>query len=332
MRSSLAASSLGRPSRTRLALARASPAITRHHSLSDHRALELGEHAHHLEEGAARRGRGVDGLLMKIQAHAEGVDLGQKPKQVFSERPSRSTDQAAMMSNRPRCLRTFSSSRCWSSVDRTFEPLTSAGGFEPQNGGIKIRAGPRFSADFWAACCIRVALAPRPGLKGTAPSKYPTRHPPPALACAQAGRLWALAYRRRCPALVGALVVRWGAARPRGFGEGPLPDRFLAGCPGAATAAQNPLLLDADLIWIKVSAPALGRDVDSGRSSARRAPDQPHWNRLRSALLMVATISPNRKGFTRSFPSASSTVFLMTRSGRPVIAIIGIVGSRRRIS
>src|SRR5262249_52433783 len=48
-----------------------------HHAFLDDGPLELGEHAQHLEEGLAGRRRGIDPLLMEIQAQALGMDLAE---------------------------------------------------------------------------------------------------------------------------------------------------------------------------------------------------------------------------------------------------------------
>jgi hypothetical protein len=48
---------------------------TSHDPLAYHRALELGEHTHHLKEGSSCRRRGIDRLLMEIQADFESMDL-----------------------------------------------------------------------------------------------------------------------------------------------------------------------------------------------------------------------------------------------------------------
>ena len=46
------------------------------HPLTDHCALELGEHAHHLKHRLAGRCRRVDSLLMQEQVDAQAVQLG----------------------------------------------------------------------------------------------------------------------------------------------------------------------------------------------------------------------------------------------------------------
>jgi hypothetical protein len=59
------------------------PSNARIHPLADHRALELGEDAHHLEHGLARRRRGVDALLMQEQVDAQAVQLGEEAAEVL---------------------------------------------------------------------------------------------------------------------------------------------------------------------------------------------------------------------------------------------------------
>ena len=59
------------------------PSNARIHPLADHCALELGEHAHHLEHGLARRRRGVDALLMQEQVDAKAVQLGEEAAEVL---------------------------------------------------------------------------------------------------------------------------------------------------------------------------------------------------------------------------------------------------------
>jgi hypothetical protein len=53
------------------------------HPLLDHRPLELGERAHHLEHGLASRRRGVEALLVQKEVDAECVQLGQERDQVL---------------------------------------------------------------------------------------------------------------------------------------------------------------------------------------------------------------------------------------------------------
>ena len=53
------------------------------HPLLDHRPLELGEHAHHLEHGLAGRRRGVEALLVQKKVDAERVQLAQEPHKVL---------------------------------------------------------------------------------------------------------------------------------------------------------------------------------------------------------------------------------------------------------
>jgi hypothetical protein len=52
-------------------------------ALGDHGALELGEHAHHLEHGAARRRRGVKPLLVQVKLDVAGVDLAQEGHEIL---------------------------------------------------------------------------------------------------------------------------------------------------------------------------------------------------------------------------------------------------------
>ena len=85
-----------------LGAALASPPHAGPDALGDHGALELGEHAHHLEHGAARRRRGVKSLLVQVKLDVAGVDFAQERTRSCSERPSLSTDQAMMMSSRRR--------------------------------------------------------------------------------------------------------------------------------------------------------------------------------------------------------------------------------------
>jgi hypothetical protein len=47
-------------------------------TLSDNRALELGEYTEHLKQGAAGRRRGIDTLHMQIEIDTVGVDLLQE--------------------------------------------------------------------------------------------------------------------------------------------------------------------------------------------------------------------------------------------------------------
>jgi hypothetical protein len=54
----------------------------RPHPLLDHRSLELGEDAHHLEWRLPGGRGGVDALLMQEQVDAEGVDLRQEAHKV----------------------------------------------------------------------------------------------------------------------------------------------------------------------------------------------------------------------------------------------------------
>ena len=41
----------------------------------DHGPLELGEHAHHLEQGLPCRCRGVDALLVEVEVNPKGVEF-----------------------------------------------------------------------------------------------------------------------------------------------------------------------------------------------------------------------------------------------------------------
>jgi hypothetical protein len=58
-----------------------SPGHSCQHPLPDHRALEFGKHAHHLEHGLARRGRRVETLLVQVEIDVLGVELGQQLQQ-----------------------------------------------------------------------------------------------------------------------------------------------------------------------------------------------------------------------------------------------------------
>jgi hypothetical protein len=61
-------------------------------ALDDHRALELGEHAHHLEHRLAGRGAGVEALLMQVQIDALGMQLGEEPDKLL-QRPAEAIDR-----------------------------------------------------------------------------------------------------------------------------------------------------------------------------------------------------------------------------------------------
>ncbi len=61
-------------------------------SVLDDAALELGEHAHHLEQRLAAGRRGVHALLMEVQVDLEGMQLSQERDQVL-QRPA-STSEA----------------------------------------------------------------------------------------------------------------------------------------------------------------------------------------------------------------------------------------------
>jgi hypothetical protein len=65
----------------------------------DHRALGLGEYAHHLKHRLAGRRRGVETLLVQEQVNAERVQLAEEADQSCRLRPRRSTDQAMTTSN-----------------------------------------------------------------------------------------------------------------------------------------------------------------------------------------------------------------------------------------
>jgi hypothetical protein len=59
-----------------------SRAPSRPDALADHRVLELGEHAHHLEHGAPRRCGRVEALLVEEQVNVLGVKLLQERQKV----------------------------------------------------------------------------------------------------------------------------------------------------------------------------------------------------------------------------------------------------------
>jgi len=89
-------------------------------SFLDHRPLELGEDAHHLEQRLAAGGGRVDALLVKVQVDLGAMHLAQERHQILQAAgPSRSTDQAMTTSN---CRRI--PSRCRASKDgRLSRPL-----------------------------------------------------------------------------------------------------------------------------------------------------------------------------------------------------------------
>jgi hypothetical protein len=61
-------------------------------TLPQHRALELGEDAHHLEHRLAGRGAGVEALLVQVQIDALGMQLGEEPDQLL-QRPAEAIDR-----------------------------------------------------------------------------------------------------------------------------------------------------------------------------------------------------------------------------------------------
>jgi hypothetical protein len=65
--------------------------------LSNNPPLKLRKYAQHLKHGLTRRRRGVEPLLMKEQA--DSLVMEGMPSRSVSDRPSRSTDHVAIMSN-----------------------------------------------------------------------------------------------------------------------------------------------------------------------------------------------------------------------------------------
>jgi hypothetical protein len=59
------------------------PPKTSADSFCNHRALELGKHAHHLKHGFASRRRGVETLLMQKQVDVQGMQFRQETDQVL---------------------------------------------------------------------------------------------------------------------------------------------------------------------------------------------------------------------------------------------------------
>ncbi len=57
-------------------------------ALADYLALELAEHAKHLEHGLACGRAGVESLLMQVQVYALGLQLAHERQQVW-ERPTK---------------------------------------------------------------------------------------------------------------------------------------------------------------------------------------------------------------------------------------------------
>jgi hypothetical protein len=51
--------------------------------LSDHGALELGEDAHHLEHGFARRRRRIDRLAMKVEVDTGAMDFPEEADEIL---------------------------------------------------------------------------------------------------------------------------------------------------------------------------------------------------------------------------------------------------------
>ena len=76
------------------------PAQAGHDALADHRALELGEHAQHLEHRPAGRRRCIEPLLVQEQVDALGVELAQEVQQV-DQRAAQAIDTAAIASFPP---------------------------------------------------------------------------------------------------------------------------------------------------------------------------------------------------------------------------------------
>ena len=94
-------------------------------------ALELGEHAHHLEQRLAAGRRGVHALLMEVQVDLEGMQLGQERDQVL-QRPAKSgnfTLVGSVANHRPDCI---------INVPRAFDLAL----LEPCAGGSRAAADP----------------------------------------------------------------------------------------------------------------------------------------------------------------------------------------------
>ena len=62
---------------------RSCPRKARFDTLDNHRPLELGKDAHHLEHRLARWGAGVETLRMEVEINALGVNLSQEAYEVL---------------------------------------------------------------------------------------------------------------------------------------------------------------------------------------------------------------------------------------------------------
>jgi hypothetical protein len=85
-------------------------------------SLELGENAHHLEQGLAGRRRGVQALLVQEQLIPSACNSPRKPKRSCKLRPRRSTLQATTTSNSRRAAALQSKSN-WARWSRPLAPL-----------------------------------------------------------------------------------------------------------------------------------------------------------------------------------------------------------------
>jgi hypothetical protein len=90
-------------------------------ALADHRALELGKNAHHLEERFADRGARVEPLLVQIQIDILGVKFAKKAEQVLQG--------AAEPVHGPRCDH-VDLPAC-NGAQQTIEPWTLVSSFGP---------------------------------------------------------------------------------------------------------------------------------------------------------------------------------------------------------
>ena len=112
-----------RPSLVPFALALREPSVD---ALTDDAALELGEHAKHLKHRLAGGGRGVETLLMQEEIDALVVEAACKIlSRSVSDRPKRSTDQAATTSN-SFALTAFSMASRPGRLSRPLAPLIPA--------------------------------------------------------------------------------------------------------------------------------------------------------------------------------------------------------------